>query len=79
MLVVLGVFLPFLFQQVEYTPRHALEAGNEYGISLLTPTNRELFVSTMDCIRGEILKRDLPESPKWESKKDGLDVILSDF
>ena len=76
---VVNIFVPFLFQQVEYTPKPALEAGDTYGMSLLSPMNRDLFVRTMACIRAEILKRELPDSPKWKSKKDGLDVILSDF
>ena len=56
-----------LFQQVEYVPQGALESGKEYGVSLLHPQGRTWFVQMMACIRAEILKRDLPVSPKWES------------
>ena len=40
-------------------------------MSLLDPDNRLWFVQMMACIRAEILKRELPESQKWESEANG--------
>ena len=66
-----NIIIPFLFQQVDYVPADALKSGNEYGVSLLHPAGRMWFVQMMACIRAEILKRELPELPKWESNVDG--------
>ena len=61
----------FLFQQVDYVPVNALKPDKQYGVSLLHPDGRTWFVQMMACIRVEILKRQLPEAPKWESNADG--------
>ena len=63
-------FVVYFLQQVEHVPMDALTAGEDYGVSLLDPDNRLWFVQMMACIRADMLKRELPDLPKWVSNAD---------
>eukprot|EP00754_Rhynchopus_humris_P031511 Rhum_TRINITY_DN15340_c1_g3::Rhum_TRINITY_DN15340_c1_g3_i2::g.149655::m.149655 len=57
--------------QVDYLPKHALDASGKYGVSLLHPVGRDLFVRMMACIRAEILKREVREPVPFKTQKSG--------
>ena len=59
----------------------ALDAGNEYGVSLLRPKNRLWFVRMMACIRAEMLKRKVPapEPAHFKTRKPGEAVPKDDL
>eukprot|EP01059_Diplonema_ambulator_P035587 TRINITY_DN842_c1_g3_i2.p2 TRINITY_DN842_c1_g3~~TRINITY_DN842_c1_g3_i2.p2 ORF type:complete len:222 (+),score=49.96 TRINITY_DN842_c1_g3_i2:167-832(+) len=65
--------------KVCYTPKHALETGEEYGVSLLSQKNRLWFVKMMACIRAKILNTPAEAPTRFVSKKAGKDANPEDL